>query len=343
MNRVVNFLLIFCINAALTYAYINFVVGTFDVNELWNEHGTDHSSTNFLYDMMQYNLGASVVSIEEAVIRLAAGSTGIHAVILGLMFESDTLYSGILVNSFFVALTFQLFYRNVITSLLLYITLAPFFLYYSVGWTKEIILTLAYIFFLSSSQTNSRVHLYISFIVSLLSRPQFTPLFIVSALTKNITKKRIIFFILMVIAVSPIWLGIMPSAYVDSAGVYYNENGGQGMSVYTDFLKTNVPVFSIFGYLAAVIKLYYEPLSALFYSIYDVYPLIEFYVQIVFLITLIRSRFVLFENSAIFNIFIFTNIFISSLPFTHFRYLLPLLVTAIIYSVSVAPCREKLK
>lgn len=343
MNRMASVFLIFSLNSVFTYAYIYFLVGTFDVYELWNLYAQGIPHNAFLFDMMQYHLGASNASIEDAIIRLAVGSTAIHAVLLGFLFESDTLYSAVLINSFFVALIFWLLYNSVKASFFSYILLAPFFVFFSVGWTKEIIYTLALAFFMRAILVDSKTNLYLSFIVSLLSRPQFTPLLIVASLTKKVSKKSFVIFTLIIIAIAPIWLSLMPTVYLSAAQENYSGAGGQGISVYTDYLKGNIPILSIIGYCASVLKLYYEPLSALLVSIDNFFGWVEFYIEIVFLIILIRSRFNLFNNKIIFYLFLLINIFITSLPFTHFRYLLPMLVIFIIYNKVVISAQVELK
>lgn len=125
MNKAATFFLIFCLNSVLTYSYIYFLIGTFDVQIIWDKY-KEHP-VPLLYDVMQYNLLAGSLSLEDAINRLAVGSTTIHAAVLGYFFESRTLYSGLIVNSLFVTLTFWVLYRNVRTTLFSYLLLAPFF------------------------------------------------------------------------------------------------------------------------------------------------------------------------------------------------------------------------
>lgn len=340
MNRMAAFIIIFCLNSVFTYAYIYFLLGTFDVQELWDSKAWE--SSYFLYDVLQYNLSASSLGLEEAINYLVVGSTAIHATVLGYFFDSDTLYSGLIVNSVLVALTLSIFLEK--NKVLTYLLLAPFFLFYSIGWTKEIIYTLALAFFLRSTLNESKRILYSSFIATLLSRPQYAPLQLVALLTKKVSQKHFAIFILAVLAFAPIWLTLVPTPYTSAAEEFYEKAGGQGITVYTDYLKTNVPIASIIGYMASVAKLYYEPLSALIESNgSSVYAWVEFYVQIILLISLIRSRFYVFKDKTIFNLFLLTNLLVSSLPFTHFRYMLPLLVALFIYNMVVLPNRIEQK
>lgn len=342
MNKTITFLLIFCLNSVLTYFYIYFLIGTFDVQEIRDSF--EENPVPLLYDIMQYNLGAESLSLEDAINHLFDGSTVVHAAVLGYFFESKTLYSGLIVNSAFVALTFALLHGKNKATLVLYILLAPFFVFYSVGWTKEIIYALALAFFLRSILVDSKNNFYLSLIISLLSRPQLTPFFIIALITKNVRKKRFIIFTLIVIAIAPIWLMLTPTAYTDIAEANYINAGGQGVSIYTDYLKMNVPILSIVGYLASVSKLYYEPLSSLIASNgTSIYAWVELNVQIIFLVNLVRTRFKIFENKIVIYLFLLINVFVTSLPFTHFRYLLPLLAVLVIYSMVVVPTRVKLK
>ena len=133
------------------------------------------------------------------------------------------------------------------------------------------------------------------------------------------------------LAFAPIFLHFIPIEYYSASEIYYKNAGGQGLSLYTDFLKMNVPILSIIGYLGSALKLYYEPMLAISISFADTYSWIEFYIEVLFFIAVIRSHFCLFRNPIIFSLFIFFNVLVCSLPFTHSRYLMPMLVALIIY------------
>lgn len=342
MNKIATFLLIFFLNSVLTFIYIDILIGTFNVQEIWDSY--ENNSFPFLYDGMMYNLQAGTLSIQDAINRLFEGTTTIHVAVLGYFFESETLISSLLVNSIFVAITFSLFNIRSKYVFYLYLILAPFFVFYSVFWTKEIIYTLALALFLRFIVTNSKVVFYSSIVVTLLSRPQFLPLQLIALVAKNVSHKRFVIYTLIITAFSPIWLVLTPASYTAISEFIYDSAGGQGVSVYTDYLKTNIPILSIVGYLASLLKLYYEPLSSIINSSGNsIYAWIEFYLQIVLFINLIKTRFSVFECKILFNLFFLSSIFVASLPFTHFRYLLPLMVVMIAYIMAASFKSEESK
>jgi len=340
MNKTVTFFSIFFLNSILTFIYIYKLIGSFDVQKIWESY--EDNPVPLLYDVMQYNLNAGNLSIENAISQLFDGSTTIHAAVLGYFFESNTLKSSLLVNSIFVAITFSLFSIKYKRTVFLYLMLAPYFIFYSMGWTKELIYTLALALFFRFVLVNSKSGLYSSIVLTLLSRPQFLPLQLVALVTKNIHHKSFLICTLIIIAFSPLWLAITPTAYTAIADFNYENVGGQGISVYTDYLKTNIPILSIVGYLISLLKLYYEPLSSIIASNgQSIYAWVEFYIQIVLVINLFKTRFRVFENRVLSNLFTISNVLVASLPFTHFRYLLPLLIAMRVYAMAALPNDKK--
>lgn len=345
MSRYANIFLIFCLNAALTYFYIYFVVGSFSIDQIYQTSDkynewqcTNNFHSCFLPDIIGYHLAAVDVDLQTALIRLAIGATAIHAAVLGYFFDSEMLYSALVVNSAFIAITMSLYPGENKKRISSYLLLSPFFVFSSVGWTKEIIMVLSFSFFLRSAKMGLFRPFSLSLFFSFLARPQFIPVLIVGHVSKHVSEYKFVWFLILIMATSPFWLALRPDAYANAYQYFQVEYAQQGISVYTDYLKENIPILSIIGYLVAIMKLYFEPIVALLgnsYGFISVITLVQFYALSLFLFTNLKAlpRFGK-DNKIIFNLFLVTNIFICSLQFTHFRYVLPILIALILYQRS---------
>ena len=347
MNKIASIFLIFCLNAMLTFLYIYFVVGSFSMKEVTEVANPDTGAcTNniyacYLWDIISYSYEEEGGILDRGfagiIAMLSIGTTGIHAVVLGQLFGSNSLSVILMVNSFFVALSVGLFPGGDKSRLISYILFAPFFVVFSVGWTKEIIFILALSFFVRSVVSGLRMHSTFAILFTLLARPQYSPLLFFAYWSKNISQYRLIFFLLLFLALSPYWLALRPDVYIESAQVFY-AGAAQGASVYTDYLKENIPIVSVLGYMASILKLYVEPIISLLtmeFGTINVLILVQFYVWVVFAVALRKSSSKFYDNKIILNLFLFYNVFVSALPFTQFRYLMPLLIVLVLYQRSM--------
>ena len=330
-NKLITGFIIFLFNLILTSFYFYCFIGNLNAYELWEEATySGITSTYFLFDVLQYQLYPDQHNFNDIITIFSNGSTMIHTAILQLIFGGgEGLGTSIIVNSIFIAILISKITINRNKSLIIYAILAPYFIFYSIGWTKEILLTLSLFLYLKNIDLRLNLNLGVSFILCLLTRPQFFPILIIVNYIKKIREFYFYTTILVLLALAPILLLLVPEVYHSASIHFYEQSGGQGYSVYTDYLKNNIPFLSIIGYIFSLIKIYYEPLSSVIHEI-NMYAIVEIYLQLIFLLVIYRSNFSIFNNRASKYIFIIINLMVCSLPFTHFRYLLPILVTIIL-------------
>ena len=90
--------MVFNLNSELNYIYL--LIDSFDIVEIWNWH--DDNQTSALYDFMQYNLKAGILSIKDSINHMFEESITVYAAVLRYFFEAKILISGRLVNLIFV-------------------------------------------------------------------------------------------------------------------------------------------------------------------------------------------------------------------------------------------------
>jgi hypothetical protein len=325
-----NILLIYAINLILTEIYSYCFIGNLSVEVLLDFFGKEGLTEYFLVDVLQYNIASKNLDIFSGMKMITEGSSFLHSIILESLFSSDSLHISIIVNSALVALMFfggNPSNRNV----KIYLMLSPFLIFYSIGWTKEIILALSFVLlFRVIIENQSILRRFWPYLLCVLSRPQFLPILMLAYFFRNKSLKILLIFSFSILATSPFWLGFVPSAYNDAASRFYEDNGGQGITIYTDYLKTEIPLFSVVGYIFALLKLYYEPFSGDILGL-SLYAFVQIYVELIFIYALIKNFSEVIKYKEIVSLIIFYNIFVASLPFTHFRYLLPLMISVIFF------------
>ncbi|MBU3596013.1 hypothetical protein ICN10_06310 [Polynucleobacter sp. 86C-FISCH] len=308
-------------------------MGSLNASELWETARIDgFSSDYFLIDVLQYQLSANFTNLTDALNLLSSGSTNIHASFFTMLFGGgDGLEGSIIVNSMIVAILIMIAGNTFTRSIVLYILLSPYFIFYSIGWTKEILLTLSLVILIFNLNLRSKAKLITAFFFAFISRPQFLPILIISVFFAKIKDKYVYSFILIFLATSPFWLSIIPDVYYAAASLYNENNGGQGYSIYADYLKYNIPVFSILGYIFQIIKIYFEPVMSVIANA-SFYAINEIFLEVLFFAFLIRTKFCIFKDKVVKYLFITINVFIAALPFTHFRYLMPLLAALVLFN-----------
>ena len=337
-NKLITGSIIFILNLMGTSTYFYYLIGNLNSYELWEEATLKGvTTTYFLFDVLQYQLYPNTHSLVDIISILSSGSTMIHSAVLQMIFGGgESLGTSILINSLFISITFSQVKWSRIKSIYIFIILSPYFIFYSIGWTKEILLTLAMIIFIQNVEIKFNMKLMLSYFITLVTRPQFIALLFLVNIIKKIRDRYINICIFIILSTSPYWLSLVPEAYYNAANVFYEQRGGQGYSMYTDYLKNNIPVLSIVGYLFSFAKIYYEPLSGIIHE-YNYYALVELYLEIILLYIVFmafKKKKSIFPNKSSKLIFIVVNIFVCSLPFTHFRYLLPIIVPIIIINYS---------
>ena len=143
-KKYITAFVIFSINTLTTYYYFEYFIGNFNAYDLWEaaRYSEEHS-TYFLFDVLQYQVSDSTADFIGVISGLSEGSTAIHAFLLKSIFGGEGgLETSIFVNSAFIALTLSLIKANLLKTLKIYVLLSPFFIFYSIGWSKEILLTL---------------------------------------------------------------------------------------------------------------------------------------------------------------------------------------------------------
>jgi hypothetical protein len=310
-----KYFLIFSFNLTILYSYIYLFIGSFHFGDLdiLIENYSFSKDALIGYKIVQNNNEFMLLQ------RLSFFNNSLIYRFIDTFFDIGNLFYTSILNSLIIS---YFFYKKRYSTYLIFL---PVFIPFAVGVNKEIFLILAFyitIKFLCVSIQKKTILTYLyPFILLVLTRIYFLPLFFLTLLASKFKLNLIIIFYLLSSTVIALciskfdFLSNLPYFFMNKQESFsYNFFNFIGLPFLNQLLY---PVLNIF-------KLFYEPLF--YFNPIKIYSFAQFYLLFLFLINwiyVIRSKDLL-------KIFIITVLFISLIPFVHFRYLLPPLVVIIL-------------
>jgi hypothetical protein len=255
-----NFLTFFFLNISLVFLYILFFKIPLQISEIGNYFCPIDWSICFIPDIRTYSHNIDLLSwnlfFEHS--KKINGGISLHSFLYFFSSQKKIMIHSVILNSTIASLCLLLIKSNYLlkNSFLTYLFLMPFFLLYSVGPTKEILLLFGSLLFL---QTN--IALTPKFLVANLliffSRNVFLPIFYFA----NFFKVKFRFIICLIIG-----LGVIipiSSNFIDWNFYFYNH---QRLSQHIESFKYSSPHLGFLGILISLAKNLLEPYVYLFFK-----------------------------------------------------------------------------
>jgi hypothetical protein len=335
-KNIALFFLVFVTNIILVNLYVYSVIGEFDVREF------DPTASTFLYDVIGYaNLSDSI----ETAINKLGDQTSIHVVALSALIDPWNQYEITILYSAILAIAVSVFMLNFSSGIMktynAYIFCSPFFVAYSVGLTKEMLIFSFGLIFLCYALKKGAWNLVIGSAGLLIARPQYFGFFLMSLFASKLKKRTFLVLLVIYGLTLPLLAKYLIPEQLFRAHEFLLEEGihGFGIGTWIDDLRFSTPGLSIFGLIFTLIKLYGGAVTELFAPIYfggeyGILTVVQFYM---FLLTAyLVLKFKLFKRyNFVFTLLVSVSIFLSSIPIIHNRYLIPIWAIISFYYLAV--------
>jgi hypothetical protein len=245
---------IFIVNTSLTNLYLLGMEFPSNISDFSEQYCfVQWSTICFIPDIVKYAGDIAQININDIGDNLFKinGGASLHSFIYLFSTPDNLMGYSLIVNSFFCALFFISIKKYYTLSLkrvyLWYLFLLPFFIIYSVGPTKEILLLLGCVIFINS---DSKFLSPFSLLIIILARSIMLPVIILSKYFKFTIIRIVISFILISITLPFFYL------YLGYSFFLYDPNK---LSQYIESLKYSTSFFGFIGLFTAGLKNLLEP------------------------------------------------------------------------------------
>lgn len=274
----------------------------------------------YIPDIKEYAHNINNLNIEYLInnINKINGGISLHSFFYFFSNENNILYISFIINSLIISFIFIAIYNSYGFKLkklfFIYIFLLPFFMLYSLGPTKEIIIFLGLFIFINFSKLWQIV--FAIFLI-IFSRSSMLPVVLITKYLKFNVK--LLFPALILISI------VLPWVYLDLGFIFSNYDLSR-FSQYIESLKYNSYFFSIFGILSAILKNLLEPYIYLFKTNFDLTNLVItvnliYFSKFYFDIYRYKKVYSLFSTIE-FKLFSLSLLLLSTYPLIQSRYLL---------------------
>lgn len=316
------------VNASLTNLYLLGMEFPSNISDFSDQYCfVEWSTICFIPDIVSYagNIARiNFIDIGDNLFKINGGAS-LHSFIYLFSNPDNLMVYSVIVNSLFCALFFILIKKYYTLSVnrvyLWYLFLLPFFIIYSVGPTKEILLLLGCVIFINS---NSKFLFTFSLLLIILSRSIMLPVIILSKYLKFTTIRIVILFILISITLPLFYTSLGFSFFL------YDPNK---LTQYVESLKYSTSFFGFIGLFAAGLKNLLEPYIYLFktWDFSNIILLINFiyFSKFYYDLIVIHKRINLLKVDEL-KFYIFSLLLLTTYPLIQSRYLLIPVILAII-------------
>jgi hypothetical protein len=267
--------------------------------------------------------------LESIFEKFSNGLTAIHILLYSLIEADNVILSSIIINSLVLSIPFAILFGSVNNALKIYFLFIFYFIFYSFGPTKEILISSAIIIFINSEILIKNYYCkFLSILMIIISRPQFLPIFLFG---KILHKNKFFLFILLFMLCSPFFEPLLPGDWISTGDAFYDLQSKASLSRDIDYYKFTTPVLSLLGWISSITKTILEPILLFIdYGLIkiQIYLLVSLtvYLSFIFSLYFYLKKHHLKIPIFIINFSMFFLVIVCTLPIIHHRYILPLMV-----------------